>query len=66
MNCDTEEKQKLKEDQKSGFPDSRSHNVQDENLRLFTNVPISLDRKINTALGYKVSTNLKDSIDKSN
>ena len=63
VECDTEAKQKWKEDRESGFINIRSHNIQDENWRLLTNVPNSLDGKINTALGEKVSTNLKDSVD---
>ena len=42
---------------------TRPHNIQDDNWRLFTDVPISSELKRNTVLGYKVFTNPMDSID---
>ena len=62
VECDTAAKQKRKQDQKAGFSKEQYHNIQYENWRLFTSVPTALDGKIKTALGYKVSTNLKYSI----
>ena len=63
LEFDTAEKQKQKEDQKAGYPKAQSHNIQDKKGRLFTSVPAALNGKINTALGYKISTDLKSSID---
>ena len=62
VECDTAEKYKWKEDQKTGFPETQYQNIQDEKCRLFISVPTTLDRKRNTALGYKFCTNLKPSI----
>ena len=62
VECDTEAK-KWDLDQEAGFITTRYHNIQDENWRLFTNVPTSSDRKRNTALGDKVSPNLMNSIE---
>ena len=59
----TQKQKKGKEDQEAGFPNSRSHNIKDEIWRIFTNIPTYSDGKINTALGDKVYTNIKDSID---
>ena len=41
----------------------QSNNIQEKIWKLFTSYPTTPDGKRNTALGYKVSTNLKDSID---
>ena len=64
VGCDAELK-KWKLDHEVGFITTRSHIVQYENWRLFTNVPTSSYGKRNTTLGDKISTNLMDSIDKS-
>ena len=62
VECDTAAKHKWKEYQKAVFPKAQSHNILDENWRLFISVPNAHNGKINTALGYKVSTDLKSSI----
>ena len=63
MECDTASKQKCKEYQKVGSPKIQSHNIQYEYWRIFTRYPTALDGKRNTALGHKVSNDLKVSID---
>ena len=65
VECNTLEKHKWEEYQESGFPKLQSHNIQDENWRLFTSAPTYPDRKRNIELGDKFYTNLKYSIDKS-
>ena len=49
--------------QKAGFRNLQYYNIQDEKWRLFANAPTAPDGKRNTALGNKVSTNLKETID---
>ena len=49
----TQRQKKRKEDQEAGFIKTRSHNAQDKNWRLFTNVPTSLYGKRNITLGKK-------------